>query len=251
MSGTSEPGLVTDMVNHPPHYQSNSGLEAIEVIEAFFLDNALLANAFKYLARAGKKGSAGEDLRKSVWYINREIERLGGQPVAEAAGFKVGDRVRVKNAHGHFSCGLAPGETGRIVDGPGSDGDYKVDPDGDAEWKYVHGRYLESAPWMVGDYVRENIMGRVGRISQDIDGDGECYVDFDGWSAYMDADELEPAGDFRKGDMVKVIGGSYSHAYPIGSTVMVEGVADDGAIECVDDNGLDQTLAPGSLTYTL
>ena len=44
-----------DMVNHPPHYQTESGLEAIEVIEAFFSENYLLGTTFKYLARAGKK----------------------------------------------------------------------------------------------------------------------------------------------------------------------------------------------------
>ena len=66
---------MTDMVNSPSHYQTSAGLEAIDVIEAFFHDNFHLGNAFKYLARAGKKGDYVEDLRKSVWYINREVER--------------------------------------------------------------------------------------------------------------------------------------------------------------------------------
>ena len=65
---------MTDMVNSPSHYQLN-GLEAIEVIEAFFHDNFHLGNAFKYIARAGKKGDYVEDLRKSIWYLQREIER--------------------------------------------------------------------------------------------------------------------------------------------------------------------------------
>ena len=65
---------MTDMVNSPSHYQQN-GLEAIEVIEAFFHDNFHLGNAFKYIARAGKKGDYVEDLRKSVWYLQREIGR--------------------------------------------------------------------------------------------------------------------------------------------------------------------------------
>ncbi len=66
-----------DDVNHPSHYASGSGLEAIEVIEAFFHGNAFLANTFKYIARAGKKGGEAkrlEDLRKARWYLEREIK---------------------------------------------------------------------------------------------------------------------------------------------------------------------------------
>ena len=68
----------SDAVNHPSHYASDSGLEAIEVIEAFFHGNAFLANTFKYIARAGKKGGEAqrlEDLRKARWYLEREIKR--------------------------------------------------------------------------------------------------------------------------------------------------------------------------------
>ena len=54
-------------------------MEAIDVIEAFFPDSFHLGNAFKYIARAGKKGDAIEDLRKSVWYLQREIARLEAQ----------------------------------------------------------------------------------------------------------------------------------------------------------------------------
>lgn len=67
-----------DDVNHPSHYASESGLEAIEVIEAFFHGNAFLANTFKYIARAGKKGGEAkrlEDLKKAQWYLDREIKR--------------------------------------------------------------------------------------------------------------------------------------------------------------------------------
>ena len=67
-----------DDVNHPSHYSSESGLEAIEVIEAFFHGNAFLANTFKYIARAGKKGGEAkrlEDLEKARWYLEREIKR--------------------------------------------------------------------------------------------------------------------------------------------------------------------------------
>ena len=62
-------------VEHPDHYQTPNGLEAIDVIEAFFHDNFHLGNVFKYIARAGKKGDYVEDLRKSIWYLQREIDR--------------------------------------------------------------------------------------------------------------------------------------------------------------------------------
>lgn len=61
-------------VEHPDHYQTSAGLEAIDVIEAFFHDSFHLGNAFKYLARAGKKGDYVEDLQKAKWYLQREID---------------------------------------------------------------------------------------------------------------------------------------------------------------------------------
>lgn len=67
---------MADAVNHPLHYGGEDNpYEAIKVIEAWQL-GFCLGNAVKYIARAGKKGEAAEDLRKAAWYINREIERL-------------------------------------------------------------------------------------------------------------------------------------------------------------------------------
>jgi hypothetical protein len=63
-----------DPVNHPPHYtQHPSGVECITVTEHM---NFCCGNAVKYIWRAGEKGDAVEDLRKAVWYLTREIERL-------------------------------------------------------------------------------------------------------------------------------------------------------------------------------
>jgi hypothetical protein len=60
-------------VNHPTHYTSHpSGIEAIQITEHM---NFLLGNAIKYIWRADLKGKAIEDLKKAVFYINREIER--------------------------------------------------------------------------------------------------------------------------------------------------------------------------------
>lgn len=65
-----------DSVNHPEHYNSHpSGVECITIVEYMSFN---LGNAIKYLWRAGLKGGVPkvEDLRKAVWYIEREIGRL-------------------------------------------------------------------------------------------------------------------------------------------------------------------------------
>lgn len=63
-----------DPVNHPPHYTDHpSGIECIRVTEHL---NFCIGNAVKYLWRAGRKGDPVQDLRKAVWYIEREISRL-------------------------------------------------------------------------------------------------------------------------------------------------------------------------------
>jgi hypothetical protein len=64
---------VMDVVNHPPHYTDHpSGIECIQITEHM---NFCLGNAVKYIWRADLKDDAIEDLKKAVWYINREIAR--------------------------------------------------------------------------------------------------------------------------------------------------------------------------------
>jgi hypothetical protein len=62
-------------VTHPPHYTEHpSGVECIEITEHM---NFCLGNAVKYIWRAGlKTDDPMKDLRKAVWYIQREIERV-------------------------------------------------------------------------------------------------------------------------------------------------------------------------------
>lgn len=64
----------TSTINHPPHYGGESNpYEAIKVIEAWEL-NFRLGNAVKYISRAGKKtASKAEDLKKAIWYLEREL----------------------------------------------------------------------------------------------------------------------------------------------------------------------------------
>ncbi len=64
-----------DPVNHPAHY-TFGGIETIDFIEAKAL-NYRMGNAVKYITRAGKKGSFVEDLKKAIWYLEREIDRHG------------------------------------------------------------------------------------------------------------------------------------------------------------------------------
>lgn len=66
---------VEKMTDIRPDYYKSGGLEAFDVIDAFDLDFNL-GNAFKYIARAGKKGNKVEDLRKAVTYLNFEIEDI-------------------------------------------------------------------------------------------------------------------------------------------------------------------------------
>lgn len=69
-------------VQHPKHYNSHpSGIECIEIVRHH---NFNIGNAIKYLWRAGLKREEGmpdkdkqiEDLRKALFYINDEIERI-------------------------------------------------------------------------------------------------------------------------------------------------------------------------------
>lgn len=62
---------MTDMVNHPPHYDFGPH-ETIDVIEAWNLPYHL-GNVVKYVSRAKRKGKEIEDLRKAAWYLNRYI----------------------------------------------------------------------------------------------------------------------------------------------------------------------------------
>lgn len=74
-----------DAVNHPRHYTSHpSGVECITITEHF---NFNIGNAVKYLWRNGlKEEGTITDLKKAVWYIEREILRIIENPVEEKMG---------------------------------------------------------------------------------------------------------------------------------------------------------------------
>jgi hypothetical protein len=64
-----------EAVNHPNHYGGeNNPLEVINIIEHYEL-GFHLGNVVKYVLRAGKKGNRTEDLKKALWYLEREIKK--------------------------------------------------------------------------------------------------------------------------------------------------------------------------------
>lgn len=76
-----------EAISHPSHYLSDSGIEAIDAIEAWDLGKGFnRGNAVKYICRAGIKDPSKEieDLEKAAWYINREIERLKKEALKNA-----------------------------------------------------------------------------------------------------------------------------------------------------------------------
>jgi hypothetical protein len=66
---------MTETVNHPEHYNTHpSGVECIQIIEHF---NFNIGAAVKHLWRAGiKTPDPIEDLRKAIWYVQKEIDRI-------------------------------------------------------------------------------------------------------------------------------------------------------------------------------
>lgn len=75
-----------DVVNHPPHYKGNK-FESIDIIEDFNL-GFHLGNAIKYILRAGKKGNKIQDLKKAIWYLERECANVVAATADSALGTK-------------------------------------------------------------------------------------------------------------------------------------------------------------------
>lgn len=75
--------MTFDPVNRPSHYTAGRAFETIEVIEDWEL-GFCLGNAVKYISRAGRKTNGIEDLKKAVWYLQRQIETEEAIETAEA-----------------------------------------------------------------------------------------------------------------------------------------------------------------------
>lgn len=68
------------MVSHPAHYQSETGLEVIDVIEAFTFDLKGIeatdtGNVLKYMCRWKNKNGV-QDLEKARWYLEHLIDHV-------------------------------------------------------------------------------------------------------------------------------------------------------------------------------
>ncbi len=68
------------MVSHPDHYMSETGLEVIDVIEAFTFDLKGIeatdtGNILKYICRWKNKNGL-QDLEKAKWYLDHLIDHV-------------------------------------------------------------------------------------------------------------------------------------------------------------------------------
>lgn len=68
------------MVSHPFHYQSKSGLEVIDVVEAFTdglegIEACDTGNIIKYMCRWKQKNGI-QDLKKARWYLEHLINHM-------------------------------------------------------------------------------------------------------------------------------------------------------------------------------
>lgn len=69
-----------EMVSHPDHYQSDKGIEVIDVIEAFTeglegVEAFDTGNIIKYICRWKKKNGV-QDLKKVLWYTQHLIDHM-------------------------------------------------------------------------------------------------------------------------------------------------------------------------------
>lgn len=78
---------MSDMVNRPDHYCKGRQYEPLNVISDWDL-NYRLGSALKYISRAGRKQDAAEDLKKAVFYLEREIETLEGATSSYSVSYK-------------------------------------------------------------------------------------------------------------------------------------------------------------------
>lgn len=75
--------MSTDIVNHPAHYESQAIV--IQPIDLYEKLPFCLGNALKYVFRAGHKDGSSEleDLKKSLWYLERNQRSPGAVSIEE------------------------------------------------------------------------------------------------------------------------------------------------------------------------
>ncbi len=94
---------------NPGHYIGTINgrpVQVVDVMEAFFVDDAHLSQAIKYLLRAGRKGKSSylEDVGKCLWWCAKAIMYHGGivelPPKCKPTTQKVGTRYKVGKSTG-------------------------------------------------------------------------------------------------------------------------------------------------------
>ena len=84
----ADPPTGVDLVDHPPHYQSDTGIECIDAIRAQLgreqFIGYLRGCIAKYNWRLQAKGDAAENARKLGWYNRRLVEELEREPAPTA-----------------------------------------------------------------------------------------------------------------------------------------------------------------------
>lgn len=73
-----------EMVNHPDHYQTKTGIECIDVMgaateELSGIDAVDTAQVIKYMWRWKKKEKPLQDLNKAKWYLEHLIAYVENQ----------------------------------------------------------------------------------------------------------------------------------------------------------------------------
>jgi hypothetical protein len=70
---------VNDLINKPSHYHitvRGTEMDCLDVTEALgFNQHHYIASAFAYIWRCLRKGSKVDDLRKAIFYLQREVDR--------------------------------------------------------------------------------------------------------------------------------------------------------------------------------
>ena len=61
-----------DKIN-PPHYKQLKDVDSIRLMEQF---NFCLGNAIKYIVRCDQKGEKETDLKKAIWFLERELSSI-------------------------------------------------------------------------------------------------------------------------------------------------------------------------------
>lgn len=103
--GVRHNSMAGDAVNHPAHYTAHpSGVECIQITEHM---NFCLGNAVKYIWRSSLKGG-DEDLRKAIWYLERELKRLKRAELYSCCycdgQVRPEDQVTVDGEFAHVQC---------------------------------------------------------------------------------------------------------------------------------------------------